>query len=89
MKVINKSIVNEYIDDECGHGIFPGEPFLTVLYLDYKSQTQHNVKFVMPKGNYSTSVFIHLGEVFATNIEISDDLSMTMEEYHALCQELY
>ena len=43
----------------------------------------------MPKGNNSTSVFIHLGEVFATNIEISDDLSMTMEEYHALCQELY
>ena len=72
-----------------GHAILPDEPYLTVLHLDNKSQTQRNVKFVMPKGNNSTPVFIHLGEVFATNIEISDDLSITMEEYRALCQELY
>lgn len=89
VKVLNKSIANEYIEDECGHGILPKEPYLTVLYLDYRSQTQHNVKFAMPKGNNSTPVFIHLSEVFATNIEISDGLSMKMEEYRALCQELY
>ena len=30
----------------------------------------------MPKSNNSTPVFVHLSEVFATKIEISDGLSM-------------
>ena len=49
VKVIDKNVATEFIKDQFGHEIAPREPYLTVVYLDYKYQTKQHVQFGMPK----------------------------------------
>ena len=87
VKVIDKNVATEFIKDQFGHDIAPREPYLTVVYLDYKYQTKQHVQFGMPKN--ATYIYIHIEEVFATNIQMNNKLTMDIAEYRSLCQELY
>ena len=87
VKVINKEIANEMMKDSYGHIIAKGEPYLTVVYLEFKSQSRKNVQFGMSRN--LTPAYIHIGEVFVTNIQMDENLSMDIQEYRLLCQELF
>ena len=87
VKVLAKNIAYECINDKYGHVIVPGEPYFTVMYLDKVTENKSGVQFRLSNKNAET--FIHLEEVFTTNIEMTDKLLMPMGEYLALCQELY
>ena len=84
VKVVAKNIAAHVIEDEFGHKIRPNEPY---LHLDYKHQTKNYVQFGNPKNQ--KKAFIHIGEVFATNIELDDNLKMDISDYRSLSQELY
>ena len=85
--VLAKNIAEEYITDKYGHAIASGESYLTVAYLDKVNENNNGVQFHLC--NKNTQTFIHLGEVFTTNIELDNNLFMKIGEYLSLCQELY
>ena len=99
VKILGKNIATEQEIDNCRHVIVPGEQYFTVVYLDYKTETRKYVKFELPKGKKCTNIYVHMGEVFApniemgevfaTNIEMKEDLTMDIDEYRSLCNELY
>ena len=88
-KVMSKNIATKEEIDDFGHVIATGEPYLTVVYLDYQTESHKYVKFGIPSKNKLKRIYVHIGEVFATNIEIKDDLTMDINEYRSLCSELY
>ena len=57
------------ITDKSGHTIAAGEPYLSVIYLDGKSKSNQNSKLF--EGKKCQTVYIHIEEVFTTNIELS------------------
>ena len=87
VKVISKGIADTYIEDDRGHGIVMGEHYVSGYYLDKVDESNRSIKFSLPKRNVLS--FIHIGEIFATNIELSKQLLMDINEYRSLCEELY
>ena len=88
-KVMSKNIATKEEIDDFGHVIATGEPYFTVVYLDYQTESHKYVKFGIPSKNKLKRMYVHIGEVFATNIEIKDNLTMDINEYRSLCSELY
>ena len=90
-EVIEKEIATTDMFDQHGHQILTGEKYLVINYLNLKNdtgrkyvryeRTKHPLFFV------STEVFVHLTEIFATNLELSEDLKMNITEYHSLMSE--
>lgn len=85
-KVITKGVATEYMEDNNGHSILPGEHFLSVVYLEKVKEMKGKIKYKLTSGG---NTYVHLGEVFATSIYMSDDLSIDMNEYQSLCAELF
>ena len=85
-KVIAKHIAKEYIKDSSGHSMIPNEPYITVHYLEKVKEMKNKIKYKLVDNSVN---YIHLGEIFSTNINVSDDLCIDMEEYQGVCAELY
>ena len=64
-----------------------GEHYVSGYYLDKVDESNRNIKFSLPKRNVFS--FIHLGEIFLTNFELSKQLLMDINGYHSLCEKLY
>ena len=64
-KVVSKDIATDYIEDTNGHGILPGEHYVTVQYLEKDKESFSQVQYKLVKKGYS---FIHLGEIFETKL---------------------
>ena len=86
IKVVSKQIAEVNMVDTHGHAIIAGEAYVVGNYLE-KKETKKHVEFKVAK-NYQ-SAYIHLTEIFATNVEMSSALIMDVNEYQSLCQELY
>ena len=86
VEVVDKGVSQECIKTTSGV-IQIGESFLKVRYLEKVQDNRKGVKFMVSK--FFSPVYINLAEVFTTNIEVSVDLQMQIEEYNALCQMLY
>ena len=86
VKVISKDIALEYIIGSSGHGILANESYITGVYLEKDKEMKDKFKYTLVNTNH---VYIHLSEIFATNIQRSGDLCMSKEEYHSLCAELF
>ena len=91
VQVVSKGVADEYgIEDDQGHVIAKGEPYFFVKYLEKSSKsTARNVKYSYSKRN---SVLVHVGEVFATNVELTDVKNffcMSAVEYQSLLTEMY
>ena len=80
-EVLMKEMAVENINDSNGHFILKGEKYLEVQYLEKKYEGKQFIEYIRSK--QSTS-FIHLGEVFACQVELNLDLKMKHCEYLSL-----
>ena len=78
-KIISNDTASETLTDTNGHTIIKGEKYAEVVYLQKTIQRGCKVKYEMPKK--SPNVYLHIGEVAVTNIEVNVDLSMHVNEY--------
>ena len=78
----NTGIVDDNMVDKNGHTILVGDWFAEVTYLQKKSQSAKYVKY--ERSLREQHVFIHIGEIFTTNILIDANLKMSIEEYNAV-----
>ena len=85
-QVCSKEVSDDYKEDAFGHKISKNEPYFVVRYLERTEEKKTKIKFKLSK---SSPGYLHLAEVFATNIEIEEDLSMRRNEYQSLCSELF
>ena len=51
--------------------------------------TLKKIKYVYSKGKATKDVFINIGEIFATNIQMNSDLTISPQEYQGLMSELF
>ena len=85
-EVVGKGVAPTYIEDASGHGIAAGEVYVTVKYLEKQSEKKDKVIYKYSKAKPS---YIHMGEIFATNIQMLYNLTMPISEYQSLCAEIY
>ena len=82
VEVLNKGIAEESISDIFGHTILCGEQYAEVCYLQKKDQKKNIVRYQRPKK--VNSVYIHIGEIFVTNVALDVDLCMDIYEYQSI-----
>ena len=71
------------IYDEHGDYIKAGEKYLAINYLNLENDWgKKQVKYERTRNN--KDVFIHLTEIFATNLVLNEDLKMEISEYRSL-----
>ena len=88
VQVEKKDVAGSYdVKDNYGHLIAKGEPYFSVNYLEKSAKsTKRSIKYTFSK---TKSVYVHVGEVFATNIQVDENLSMSAVEYQSLLTELF
>ena len=88
VQVVSKDVAQSYdVKDNHGHLIAKGQPYFSVNYLEKSvKSTKKNIKYTYSK---TKSVYVHVGEVFATNIQVDEKLSMSAAEYQSLLTELF
>jgi hypothetical protein len=87
VEVVYKRVAEDYEKDDHGHVISKGVPFFCVNYLEKSAKSTHKtVKYTRSK---TTSVFVNVGEIFAPNIQMSENLSLSGLEYQSLLAELF
>ena len=79
-KVLSKTIAEQFMEDENGRGVLPGESYIVVQYLEKISERRSAVKYKLVK----TNSYVHMEVIFATVLDIYDELIMNMTE----CQSL-
>ena len=84
VKVVSKEVAAENIVDCHSHAVTTGEEYVRGFYLEKVGETKKIIKFKELK-DY---VYVHLAEIFLTNIEVADN-NMSISEYRSICQELY
>ena len=84
VKVVSKEVAAENIVDCHSHAVTTGEKYVRGFYLEKVGETKKIIKFKELK-DY---VYVHLAEIFLTNIEVADN-KMSISEYRSICQELY
>ena len=88
VEVVSKQVAKEFVEDAHGHRIAKGDPYLSINYLEKSlKSSMKKIKYVRSKT--TTEVYINVGEIFATNVQIEDDLSISMKEYQSLMSELF
>ena len=82
-EVKSKDAAGDDLIDKYGHSILKGENYLEVSYLEkIDGKIGKNVKYRYPR-NYSDVVYLHIGEVFITNINLQN-LQMDIKEYQSI-----
>ena len=66
-EVEEKGIAKEDIQDWAGHHVLKGEEYMRVRYLELQSAKKDKVVYKYSKAK---PALIHVGEVFATNVEV-------------------
>ena len=79
VEVFNKGVAQEGMSDANGHYILSGEQYVEVGYLQKKDEKRRAVRYQHPKKQQS--IYIHVAEVFVTNVALDEDLSMDIYEY--------
>ena len=67
--------------------IHEGEPYVKIKYLEKTFEGKNEVKFRVSK--IFDPVFVNLGEIFATNIDISKALTIHISKNQSLCELIY
>lgn len=60
---------------------------IIVIWLQNENETKNEKQKSHKLRKKST--YVHLGEIFATNVQTSAELTMHMEEYQSLCAGFY
>ena len=68
--------------NEFGHSFLAEEMYAEVIYLQKSLQRKKSVKYQKPKKHQI--VFIHTYKIFVTNISLSQDLTVSSEEYYSV-----
>ena len=84
MKMMKKGIASENISDSSNeHFVTRGEPYLVGEWISISNESK---KFVKYKESKSTEeALIHIGEVFATDLNFNDKLELSINDYRILC----
>ena len=82
VEVFNKGVAQEGMSDANGHYILSGEQYVEVGYLQKKDEKRRAVRYQHPKKQQS--IYIHVAEVFVTNVALDEDLSMDIYEYQSI-----
>ena len=67
--------------NETGQSVLAGEMYTEVIYLQKLFERKKTVKYQKRK---KLIVFIHTYEIFVTNISMSEDLTLSSEEYYSV-----
>ena len=70
------------MSDVNGHYILSGEQYAEVGYLQKKDEKKRVVRYQHPKKQQS--IYIHVAQVFVTNVALDEDLSMDIYEYQSI-----
>ena len=81
-EVNDKGIASKHLIDSCGHSILQGEKYTQVFYLQKLNQKRNVVSYQHPKKQ--RIIYIHIAEVFVTNIALDEDLTMSIDEYQSI-----
>ena len=81
-EVQNKGIAKEKLTDKNGRHILSGEQYSEIVCLQKKEQKKIKVKYHCPK-KYKL-IFIHIVEVFITNVALDENLRMDLNEYQSV-----
>ena len=68
--------------NEIGQSVLAGEMYTEVIYLQKLFERKKTVKYQKRKKHLI--VFIHTYEIFVTNISMSEDLTLSSEEYYSV-----
>ena len=84
-EVVEKSTTKDFIEDERGHIIARGDHY-AVVYLEKKGEQGRGIKrkVVYQRAKDNRVAFVNIGEIFVTNVQLSENLVMDMEEYFNL-----
>ena len=82
VEVFSKGIAKEALSDTNGHSINSGEQYAEVGYLQKQSEKKGDVQYQRPRKRQS--IFIHMAEVFVTNVALNEDLCMDLYEYQSI-----
>ena len=86
-EVQNKGIAEENLTNENGHHILSGEQCFEIVYQHKKEQKKTKVKYQNPK-KYKL-IFIHIDEVFITNVAMDENCAWTLMSTNLLWQLLF
>ena len=81
-EVTNKSVATENICDGYGHCVLAGECYAEVFYLQNKDENSSTVKYQRLKK--AQHAYIHIAEIFVTNVALDEDLCMDKYEYQSI-----
>ena len=80
-EILNKNIATDAMMDDFGHAILAGEKYAEIIYLDSDIRKK-KIKYKQPRR--IKQIFVHMDEIFITNIALDTNLVMNMEEFHAI-----
>ena len=82
VEVFSKGIAKEALCDASGHSILSGEQYAEVGYLQKQDEKKRIVRYQHPK--IQESIFVHMAEIFVTNVALNKDLCMDIHEYQSI-----
>ena len=83
IEIVEKNKAGDYIEDERGHVIGKGEQYAHVRYLEKDKEVGRgrSKKVLYKYSKDDRDAFICAEDIFITNIDLSANLSMNIEEY--------
>ena len=82
VEVFHRGVAQENLFDSNGHSIVSGEHYAEVGYLQKNNEKKRIVSYTRPKKQQS--IYIHIAEIFVTNIALNEDLCMDIDEYQSI-----
>ena len=82
VEVVSKGNATEAISDVSGHTILCGEQYVEVCYLQKRDEKRNIVRYQQPKK--FQSIYIHIADMFVTNVALNADLCMEIYEYQSI-----
>ena len=82
VQVASKGTADKDLHDEYSHLIVSGEQCAEILYLEKLSESRKKIKYQGPKK--LQHIFLHIYEVFVTNVCTSEDLCLNIDEYQSV-----
>ena len=86
-EVVDKCSAEQDLLDKYGHSILAGGMYAEVVYLQKSSENKRKIRYQRQK--QFQPVFVHIYEIFMTNIVMANDLTISIDEYHSVLQSAH
>ena len=80
--MFSKGITKEALSDANSHSVLSDEQYTEVRYVQKWDEKKHIIRYQHPKKQQN--IFIHMTEIFVTNVALNDDLCMDIYEYQSI-----